>query len=141
VRRIVIRSAADGAVEHTLDVPDWFADQLLGSADGTKLILRQGTALLAWDATDWNKPPVTVEGKNKGSMYLPAACFHPSAPFLLMANGGPSVLVFDTVTWKPVRKWNWRTGGVLRALAISSDGTLAAAGGPRGTVVVWDLDL
>jgi WD40 repeat protein len=140
-QQIVIRSAVAGRVEHVIDTPDLFPDQLLGSPDGTQLVARKGTALLAWDATDWNKPPVAVEGKNKGSMYHPAACFHPSAPFLLMANGGPSVLVFDTTTWKPVRKWNWRTGGVLRTLAISSDGTLAAAGGPRGTVVVWDLDL
>jgi WD40 repeat protein len=73
-------------------------------------------------------------------MTAPAACFHPSAPYLLLANGGPSVIVFDT-TWKPVRKWKWDTGGVLRTVAVSPDGSLAAAGGPRGVVVVWDLDL
>jgi WD40 repeat protein len=74
-------------------------------------------------------------------MVGPGACFHPSQPYLLLANGGPSVIVFDTTTWKPVRKWKWDTGGTLRAVAIAPDGTLAAAGGPRGIAVVWDLDL
>jgi hypothetical protein len=50
------------------------------------------------------------------------------------------VLVYDTTTWKQVRKWQWGAG-TLRAVAVSADGALAAAAGPRGTVVVWDLDL
>ena len=141
VRWIVIRRAADGHIERSLVYDDWRVDQLLGSPDGTKLVARQGAELRVWDATDWGKPPVAVEGKDKGSMTAPAACFHPTAPYLLLANGGPSVLVFDTNTWKQARKWRWDAGGVLRTVTISPDGALAAAGGTAGAVVVWDLDL
>jgi WD40 repeat protein len=140
-KRITIRHMAGGEAERVLPLPDQRFDQLLASPDGTKLVARCGTELLVWDPTDWDKPPATVKGMRKGSMYAPAACFHPSAPYLLLANDGPSVLVFDTTTWKQVRKWKWDAGGVLRTVTVSADGTLAAAGGTRGTVVVWDLDL
>lgn len=140
-KRITIRRTGEGEPERILDCPSWSFDQLLASPDGSKLVLRRGTELLVWDATDWEHPPVTVAGKPKGSMDPPAAAFTPSGEFLLLANGGPSVFVFEAATWKQVRKWKWDAGGVLRAVAVSPDGTLAAAGGTRGAVVVWDLDL
>jgi WD40 repeat protein len=141
VRKIVIRRATDGRPEHSIDRGDELLDQLLGSPDGTKLVARQGTALWAWSAADWKKPPTVVEGKYKNEMSGSGACFHPSQPYLLLANGGSSVFVFDTTTWMQVRKWKWDAGGVLRVVAVSPDGTLAAAGGTRGAIVVWDLDL
>ena len=49
-------------------------------------------------------------------------------------------LIVSTTTWKQVRKWKWDIGA-LRVIGVSPDGTLAAAGGPTGKIVVWDLDL
>jgi WD40 repeat protein len=129
-----------GEIEATLDVRQFPPQQMLASPDGRWLVYRLGTELRVWDATDWNKPPIEVAGKLKQTMLAAAACFHPSAPFLLMANDGPSVLVFDTTTWKQVRKWKW-SEGALRAVGVSPDGSLAAAAGPRGAIHVWDLDL
>src|SRR5262249_33652414 len=123
------------------DSPQPYLEQLLVSPDGSRVVVRRGTALWVLDADGGEKVPRAVEGKYAKFMGERAACFHPSAPYLLLANNGPSVLVYDTTTWQQVRKWKWDAGGVLRTVAISRDGALAAAAGPRGAIVVWDLDL
>lgn len=115
--------------------------QLLGSPDGKHFVARRGQALRVWDATDWKKRPRVIAGKDdKEQTPRRAACFHPALPYFLLANHGPSVLVFDTITWKVVRRWNWKAGN-LEAVAVAPDGSLAAAGSTRGAIVVWDLDL
>jgi WD40 repeat protein len=141
--RIVIRRATNGRVEAQIpySASYRYIDQLLGSPDGTKLVSRRGSELRVWEASDWAKPPTVVAGKFGFLLDTPAAVFHPLAPYLLLANGGRSIVVYETSTWEPVRKWKWDAGGLLRVITVSPDGTLAAAGGPRGTVVVWDLDL
>jgi WD40 repeat protein len=141
--QLVIRRITDGRVEARVPRREAASGvaRLLGSPDGTKLVSRLGSELRIWSATDWEKPPTVVAGKFGLHLYTQAAVFHPFAPYLLLATGGPSIVLYDTSTWKPARKWKWDAGGVLRVVAVSPDGTLAAAGGPRGTVVVWDLDL
>jgi WD40 repeat protein len=135
-----VRSAADGQPIRAVEPPNDQIEQLLASPDGRQLVVRRGVALWVYDPTDWDKPPVAVDGQRRNAVEPSAAAFHPSGRHLLLANNGPSVLVFDTRTWKVVRKWKWDVG-TLRATAVSLDGTLAAAAGPRGRVVVWDLDL
>lgn len=58
--------------------------------------------------------------------------------FLLSASGA-KVTVWDPVTWKPLRAFDWTIGRVT-CLAVSADGTLAAAGGDKGKAVVWDVE-
>ncbi len=138
--RLCVRSATTGKPIQTVDVPTEYVEQLLASPDGKQVVVRRGTKLWIWDTTDWKKPPTAVPGTDYHNIDARAAAFDPSGRYLLLANNGPSILVFDTTTWKHVRKWKW-DAGVLRAVAVSADGTLAAASGPRGTVVVWDWDL
>jgi WD40 repeat protein len=137
---VVIRSTANGSPLSAIPVAERYLQQFLASPDGKQLVGRLGTALWVWDANDPARPPVTVQGKSKHWMTSRAATFHPSGRYLLLANDGQSVIAFDTNTWKPVRKWNWKVG-TLRTVGVSPDGTLAAASGPRGSVVVWDWDL
>ena len=134
------RRAADGSEEAEIDLPRQNTQQLLGSPDGSQLVARWGNELHVWSAADWKQRPRVVAGKYKHTMAGPAAAFDPSGRYLLVTNDGPSVLVYDTTTWKQVRKWKW-DAGVLRVLAIAPDRSLAAATGPRGRIVVWDLDL
>jgi WD40 repeat protein len=71
--------------------------------------------------------------------------FHPSGRHLYVtSNGGEAkdatVHVFDTSTWTRVEQFAWNVGN-LKAISISPDGMLAAAGGDRGDIVIWDVDL
>jgi hypothetical protein len=138
--RLAVRSAVDGEVIAALDSPyeGYEFRHLFASPDGKQFVARLGTALRVYDPTNWQKPPIVVAGKDAN--LLRAAAFHPSGRYLLGASDAPSVTAFDTTTWEPVRKWNWKSG-VLRTVAVAPDGALAAAAGPRGSIVLWDLDL
>ncbi len=137
---LCVRSARDGAARRLIDLPAVRIEQMLAAPDGGRVVVRDGAALWVYDPTDWAQPPLAVAGDRAHPIDAEAAAFHPSAPFLLLADNGPSITVYDAVTWQPARKWKW-DAGALRAVAVSPDGSLAAAGGPTGTVVVWDLDL
>jgi WD40 repeat protein len=50
------------------------------------------------------------------------------------------VKLYDTATWKVAQAFNWDSGR-LRSVVFSSDGMLAAAGGDKGRIVLWDVDL
>lgn len=138
---VTVCHAADGSPEATIDFPNPSFHQLLAPRSGDRIVIRLGTSLSVWDARDLARPPVLVAGKEKPALNnARAACFDPSGRHLLLAGDAPSVLAYDTATWAVARKWNWKVG-TLRAVAVSPDGTLAAAAGTRGTIVVWDLDL
>lgn len=141
--RLAVRSAKSGRIATTFDSPfeGYESRHLLASPDGRWLVARRGLSLRVWDATDWEKPPIIVPGNEEPRGHLlRAAAFHPSGRFLLLASDGPSVSAFDTSTWKSVHRWNWKAGA-LRAVAVAPDGSLAAAAGPSGKIVVWDWDL
>lgn len=73
-----------------------------------------------------------------GRRTVTAACAEPHGRWLLTACQN-RVVVFDTQTWQPKRTLDWKIGSV-RCLAVSHDGTVAAAGGSQGRVVVWDVE-
>ena len=66
--------------------------------------------------------------------------FHPSGRFLAATSNDNTVKLYDTTTWEMAHAFDWQIGR-LRSVAISPDGTLAAAGGDKGKIVVWDFDL
>lgn len=137
--RVTIRRWSDGEPQQQLTVPRPTIQQLLASQDGTVLATRSGAELHIWDATDWTRPPI-VPPAFWNVTQESGACFHPSGRFLLFANDTSSAVLFDTLTWQQVQSWKWGIGR-LRSVAVSPDGTLAAAGSNTGAIVVWDLDL
>jgi WD40 repeat protein len=46
----------------------------------------------------------------------------------------------NATTWEVAHAFDWEIGR-LRSIAFSPDGMLAAAGGDKGKIVVWDVDL
>jgi WD40 repeat protein len=50
-----------------------------------------------------------------------------------------TVRLFDSTTGAETRSFDWSIGPV-QAAAVSPDGTLCAAGGDDGHLVVWDVD-
>jgi WD40 repeat protein len=73
-----------------------------------------------------------------GRKHLNVLCSDPHGRFLLTACG-KEVLAWDPRSWKRTHTFNWQIGTV-NCLAVSADGTLAAAGGDKGKVAVWDVE-
>ncbi len=65
--------------------------------------------------------------------------FHPSGRWLAATSTDGTVKLYDVATWALARTFNWKIGR-MRSVAFSPDGTVAAAGGDKGQVVVWDFD-
>jgi WD40 repeat protein len=59
---------------------------------------------------------------------------------LAATSNDATVKLYDAATWKMVRAFDWDVGR-LRSIAFSPDGMLPAAGGDKGKIVVWDVDL
>lgn len=74
-----------------------------------------------------------------GSKHFTDVAYHPSGNYLAATSNDETVLIYDTTSWKLARTFTWDIGR-MRSVAFSADGMLAAAGGDKGKVVVWDVD-
>lgn len=101
--------------------------------DGERVILAAGELLRCvpinggggWD-TATKKPPLEI-------------ALHPSGHTLLVADGSKKVTAYDTSNGKVSAQFDWGIGKI-GCVTYSPDGTLAAAGGEKGQVVVWDAE-
>lgn len=77
--------------------------------------------------------------KKKPVGYVTDVAFHPNGQSLIAVDRAGEVHHIDSESGKVMQTLNWEMG-LLLCVAISADGTTAAAGGQGGNLVVWDLD-
>lgn len=120
-----------------LNHPGWLTS-LVWSPCGRFLAGEMFTRLVVWDAASGEQVAALRAGTT--SLFR-SPCFHPSGRFLAAggANLEGGVFCWDTETWQEMVAFRWPIGPVMR-IAFHPDGTLAAAGGERGQVTVWDVD-
>lgn len=113
-------------------------DALAWSPCGTFLVGLVGARLEVWNATTGGR---LAELEAGGTRLFRGPRFHPSGRFLAAggANVEGGVYCWDTATWREIVGYRWPVGPVTR-VAFGPDGTLAAAGGEKGQVTLWDVE-
>jgi WD40 repeat protein len=133
-----VRDAASGAVIRDARVKSESYQNVTASADAGLLASWWEGWVAVFRVEDLNAAPVLI--RNDGPKDFTGAAFHPSGRFLAATSNDNTVKLYDTQTWQLAHAFDWDVGR-LRSIAFSPDGMLAAAGGDRGKVVVWDFDL
>lgn len=132
---LVARSALTGQEVARVKPPVRFTRAMAPAPDGSALAFGRDSSLYLW------RPGEKVQKARTGTLkYYRALAFHPDGRHLLAGNNDTTVRLIDTHSWQVVKQYTWDVGE-LSAVAVSPDGALGAAGGARGRVVVWDLDL
>jgi len=118
------------------DYPYGYAPVLLFSPDGGQLVGINDMTLLAWPVPQLGPPQLV---RNDSRKDFTAIAFHPAGSRLYATSNDAMVHIFDTTTWEQLRRFTWQVGK-LKSVAVSPDGTLAAAGSENGEIVIWDVD-
>lgn len=134
--RVEVRDSATAALLGTGGYPYNYAEPLLFSPDGGQLVGLNDMTLLVWPVPGLGAPRLV---RNDTRKQFTALAYHPSGRNLYATSNDETVHVFDTATWERAGRFTWQLGR-LKSVAVSPDGTLAAAGGDRGDVVIWDVD-
>jgi WD40 repeat protein len=113
-------------------------NSLAQTADRRLIAGRQAARISVFPAGDLAAAPLMI--RNDNSKEFTDLAFHPSGRFLAATSNDATVKLYDTSSWKLAHAFDWEIGR-LRSIAFSPDGMLAAAGGDKGQIVVWDFDL
>lgn len=134
-RRLVARSALTGdEIAHT-PIPLHYILGMAMHPEGEGVVVFKDSSLYHWAAGE------RVEKVRTGTLkHYNALAYHPDGRHLLAGNNDTTARLIDTQTWQVVRQYTWDIGR-LTAVAVSADGALGAAGGEKGQIVVWDLDV
>jgi WD40 repeat protein len=116
--------------------PHDYPPALLFAPDSRVLVGINDMTLLVWPVPNLGEPRLI---RNDSRKDFTAVAFHPSGRHLYVASNDATVHIFETATWERIGRFTWQIGK-LKSLAVSADGTLAAAGGEKGEVVIWDVD-
>ncbi len=136
-RQVEVRDGSTGTVLGTGGYPYNYAPTLLFSPDARQLVGVNDMTLFVWAVPE---PGESRLVRNDTRKDFTALAYHPSGRYLFATSNDETVHVFDTTTWERVTRFTWQIGK-LKAVAVSADGTLAAAGGDNGDIVIWDVDL
>ncbi len=104
--------------------------------DESRLVVAFGHGAAVWKLDEPDAPPVRIAGHGN---LVRAVGFLPGGGTVLTAAMDGTVRLWDSTTGAETRSFDWGIGKV-QAAAVSPDGTLCAAGGGDGHLVVWDVD-
>ncbi|MCE9563608.1 MAG: WD40 repeat domain-containing protein [Planctomycetes bacterium] len=138
-RRVEVRDTTTGMLRGVGEYPYNYAEPLLFSPDGRQLVGFNDMTLLAWPVPEVGTLGTPRRIHNDNRKQFTALAYHPSGDRLYATSNDTTVHVFDTANWNWVGRFTWQLGR-LKAVAVSPDGMLAAAGGDKGDVVIWDVD-
>lgn len=111
------------------------ATRLAFSPDGQLLASIHGPTMVLWDMGRRKEHGRGRVAKKR----FKGVTFTADGKRLLTANDDSNMREWVAPTWDQTTIFSWKSGK-LGCVAVSADGTLAAAGGSTGKVVVWDLD-
>jgi WD40 repeat protein len=133
---LTLRNARTGAVVRDLGALPEVPWQLAVSADGARVFARWREIVSCWSVSEPGEGPREAPAPTRHALHELAV--HPNGP-LLTADAAGVVRVWEVPELRPEREFAWGLGR-LAALAVSPDGTRAAAGSASGKVLVWDWD-
>lgn len=144
-RRLEVRDAKTRHLRCTGEYPYKMRAEMQFAPDGRQLVGLNAMNLLIWQIPEVGDLGAPRLVRNTTRKNFTAMAYHPSGRYLYVTCNGENnkdvtVHVFDTTTWKRTEQFVWQLGN-LKAVAVSPDGTLAAAGSDRGEIVIWDVDL
>lgn len=135
---IGLRDGANGECLLTLgSVPQSLQIRSGFSPDGSEVALWDDRGMHLY-ATDQVRPPRSR--RHFGGAHFRSLAFHPSGRFIVTVANDGVARYYDHATLTQTQAFAWKAGR-LQSLALSADGTLAAAGTDKGTVVLWDVDV
>jgi WD40 repeat protein len=134
--RLEIRAVATAALLITGSYPYSYAGKLAFHPQGEQIVGLNDMTLLAWPLPDGGEPRLL---RNDSRKHFTALAYHPNGRQLFVTSNDKTVHVFDTQTLDRINRYTWQLDQ-LSTIALSADGTLAAAGSANGDVVVWDLE-
>jgi WD40 repeat protein len=105
--------------------------------DESRIAVAFGHRAAIWKLDQLLARPLLLSGH---SLLVRALGFLPGGELLLTAGMDGTARLWDANTGAERRAFDWGIGKV-RAAAIAPDGLTCAAGGDRGQIVVWDVDV
>src|SRR5262249_39753174 len=137
--RFVIHAVDSGAELYRSDVLTEGSDETTVAPDESLVACRTRFYVRVYPNRErFVGPRQTIP--NTANRHFTGIAFHPSGRYLAATSNDETVKLYDTTTWELARTFTWKIGR-MRSIAFSPDGTLAAAGGDKGKVVVWDVDV
>jgi WD40 repeat protein len=135
---LVIRDGATGrAIAELGTSATSLGARMVFAPDGGVVFTWDSRVIERWDVATGRQ---TGQRPAPGRAYFLDGAIHPSGRFLLTVAGDGLARYWDPATLSPVQTLKWPVGK-LHSVAFSPDGMLAAAGGDKGRVVVWDVDV
>jgi WD40 repeat protein len=135
---LVVRKGAGGKLIAELGQTETsFMARLAVAPEGQTLYAMDDLILERWDV---KATRLTHRIFRPGRAYFQGLVAHPFGRAVITVSGDGQVRYWDPADLSLIKTVKW-DAGKLHAVTISPDGTLAAAGGEKGKVVLWDVDV